>query len=166
MDTIKVFGDNRLIWQDKTYPCALGKNGITADKKEGDLTTPVGRYKIRRVLYRPDRLNKPACHLDITALTTQDGWCDDIHHAKYNRPVKLPFSASHEQLWRDDHIYDIIVILGHNDNPPIAGKGSAIFFHLARKNYEPTQGCVAVSLPHMLEILETLPKTAEMEIFL
>jgi L,D-peptidoglycan transpeptidase YkuD (ErfK/YbiS/YcfS/YnhG family) len=161
---IEVCADGTLIWQGKTYRCALGKNGLRHDKKERDNATPVGRYAIRRVLYRPDKISGIETGLDTCALEADDGWCDDPAHPEYNTPVKLPFTASHEVLWRDDHIYDIIVILGHNDDPPIPGKGSAIFFHLARENYEGTEGCIAVKLEDMLEILKSLPSGEFMEI--
>jgi len=117
-------------------------------------------------LYRADRIEPPQTLLNIQKITKTDGWCDDPSHPNYNRPIQLPFAASHEELWRDDHIYDIIVILGHNDNPPVPEKGSAVFFHLARENFEPTQGCVAVTLECMLEILKTAESGIEMEITL
>ena len=158
--------DNKLHWQGCSYACALGKGGIALDKSEGDGATPTGVFSLRRVLYRADRIEPPQTLLNIQKITKTDGWCDDPSHPNYNRPIQLPFAASHEELWRDDHIYDIIVILGHNDNPPVPEKGSAVFFHLARENFEPTQGCVAVTLECMLEILKTAESGIEMEITL
>jgi len=164
---IRVSGPNRLTFQGQTYHCAIGKGGFIKDidKVEGDGATPMGCYALRRVLYRPDRLDHaPQCRLDVSPLQPDDGWCDDPQSPDYNQPVKLPFSASHEALWRTDHIYDIIVVLGHNDAPPIPGKGSAVFFHLARENYHPTEGCIAVSLPNMLDILKKISIDEMMEI--
>jgi L,D-peptidoglycan transpeptidase YkuD (ErfK/YbiS/YcfS/YnhG family) len=116
-----------------------------ADKREGDGASPAGVWPIRRVLYRPDRGPAPQTTLPVAAVAEDDGWCDAPGDPAYNRPVKLPYPASAEQMWRDDHLYDLVVILGHNDDPPIAGLGSAIFLHLAKPDYAPTHGCVAVA---------------------
>lgn len=123
------------------------------EKTEGDGGTPVGMFPLRRVLYRPDRLDAPATGLPVEAIKPDQGWCDDPAHPDYNRPVSLPFAASHEKLWRDDGVYDVIVILGHNDDPPVPGKGSAIFMHVARPDYGPTEGCVALALEDLLDVL-------------
>ncbi|CAK0767011.1 L,D-transpeptidase catalytic domain [uncultured Gammaproteobacteria bacterium] len=133
--------------------CALGRSGLVADKREGDGGTPIGRFPLRRVLYRPDRVPVPATALPVTMLTPADGWCDDPADPAYNQPVQLPFAASHERLWRDDHIYDLIVVLGHNDQPVIAGRGSAIFLHLTRDDHAPTAGCVALALADLSAVL-------------
>ena len=144
----------------RRWRCAIGPAGITADKREGDGATPSGCFALRRVLYRPDRLARPETLLPAAALAPEDGWCDDPADAAYNRPVRLPYGASHERLWRDDGIYDIVVILGHNDDPPVPGAGSAIFLHVARPDYGPTQGCVALALPDLLAVLrEAGPET-------
>ncbi|MEL7015574.1 MAG: L,D-transpeptidase family protein [Pseudomonadota bacterium] len=143
-----------------TIPCALGPAGITTAKTEGDGATPAGVFALRRVLYRADRLAAPQTSLTTMAIRSDDGWCDDPDDQRYNRPVRLPYGARAETLFRDDHVYDICVILGHNDDPPVPGKGSAIFFHLARENYQPTEGCVAIRLDHMLAVLSACtPKT-------
>jgi len=163
-DVMKVYPDGKLIWNGQTYPCAIGKGGIVQDKKEGDGATPVGRFPLKQVYYRPDRLKQPETILQTQAISSTDGWCDDPEHVAYNKPIKLPFKASHEELWRDDHIYDVIVVLGHNDNPPIPGKGSAIFFHIARNGFTGTEGCVAVALTDMLHILKSIQGPIDMEI--
>jgi len=143
-----------------SWRCALGPAGVTADKREGDGATPLGCFPLRRLLYRPDRLTRPETALPVTPLTLEDGWCDDPGDAAYNTQVRLPFAAGHERLWRGDGIYDAIVILGHNDNPPVPGAGSAIFLHVARDDYAPTQGCVALALPDLLTVLrEAGPKS-------
>lgn len=141
------------------FRCALGRTGCKpeADKREGDGATPLGRYALRQVLYRPDRLGTaPATKLPCRPLQPDDGWCDDPADPAYNRWVRLPYAASHEKLWRDDHVYDVIVALGHNDDPPIPGLGSAIFLHVARPDYARTEGCVAVALPDLLRLLAAL----------
>jgi L,D-peptidoglycan transpeptidase YkuD (ErfK/YbiS/YcfS/YnhG family) len=111
---------------------------------------------MRRVLYRPDRLARPATGLPVTKLTPQMGWCDDPMDVEYNRQVRLPFHARHEVLWREDHVYDLIVELGFNDDPVISGRGSAIFLHVAQPDYAPTEGCVACALPDLLGLLATV----------
>lgn len=129
----------------RTFPCAIGHGGAGAKRGEGDGITPVGRWPVRRVLYRPDRLAPPATALPVAAIAPDDGWCDDPQDpANYNRPVKKPYPGSHEDLWRDDRLYDLIVVLGFNDDPPMAGGGSAIFLHIAHVGFTPTSGCVAV----------------------
>jgi L,D-peptidoglycan transpeptidase YkuD (ErfK/YbiS/YcfS/YnhG family) len=142
--------------------CALGKGGVlpSGDKREGDGATPLGDWPIRYVLYRADRIAKPETRLDANALSPDDGWCDAPEDPLYNRPVKLPFFTSHERLWRDDHVYDIIVVLGHNDDPVVPSMGSAIFLHVARDAYEGTEGCVALRQDHLLELLRLADKDA------
>ena len=150
---IQVYSDYRLVQDGRVYDCALGAGGMTADKREGDGATPIGRYPLRRVLYRPDRLSAPETRLPIEAIGPEDGWCDAPADPQYNRPVRLPYAASHEKLWREDGVYDIVVILGHNDDPPVAGAGSAIFLHVARTGYAPTEGCVALALDDLQRVL-------------
>ena len=136
--------------------CALGRNGTCAPdvKREGDGASPIGVWPIRYVLYRPDRETRPDTALETVALAPDDGWCDALGDPAYNRPVKLPYPASAEALWREDHVYDLIVILGFNDDPVAPGMGSAIFWHLAREDFTPTEGCVAVSRDAMLAALK------------
>ena len=150
---IAVFSDNRLILGTLKLRCALGATGITAAKREGDKATPAGRFALRRVLYRPDRLAAPQTALPVAPIRAGDGWCDAPGDPQYNKPVTLPYAAGHERLWREDHLYDIVVVLGYNDAPPVAGKGSAIFMHVARPGYAPTEGCVALALPDLKAVL-------------
>jgi L,D-peptidoglycan transpeptidase YkuD (ErfK/YbiS/YcfS/YnhG family) len=129
----------------RCFPCAVGRAGVGAKRGEGDGITPAGRWPVRRVLYRPDRVRPPETALPIAAIDPADGWCDDpADPARYNRPVTLPYPGSHEALWRDDRLYDLVVVLGFNDDPPVPGRGSAIFLHRARDHFAPTEGCVAV----------------------
>ncbi len=133
--------------------CAIGRGGVKTDKHEGDGATPVGRWPLREAFYRTDRLPAPETRLRMTPLDPRAGWCDAPDDPNYNRPVRLPYPASHEELWREDAIYDLIVVMGYNDDPPVSGKGSAIFLHLSRSDYGPTAGCVAVQLEDMVKLL-------------
>lgn len=135
--------------------CALGMGGVCdpADKREGDGASPLGVWTIRRVLYRPDKGEAPRTGLPTKALARDDGWCDAPMDPAYNRAVKLPHPASAEQMWRDDDVYDLVGVLAHNDDPPVPFLGSAIFLHLAKPGYPPTQGCVALAREDMLELL-------------
>ncbi len=127
--------------------CMLGEGGISARKQEGDGTTPCGLLPLRRVLYRADRLPPPACaSLAREPIGPDDGWCDDPASPDYNRPVQLPHPARHERLWREDAIYDLLAVLGYNDDPVQRGRGSAIFLHVARVDERPTRGCLALNL--------------------
>ena len=151
---ISVTPDGWLEAGDRRWRCALGHGGVRGDKREGDGATPVGSFPLRRLLYRRDRLAEaPATALPSTAIARDDGWCDDPVDPAYNRPVRLPHAASHERLWREDGLYDVLVVLGHNDDPPVPGLGSAIFLHVARGDYGPTEGCVALALDDLLELL-------------
>ena len=140
--------DGLLRFAGQVWRCALGKGGIRRDKREGDGATPVGLLPLRRVFYRADRLAQPACRVPVEPIAASDGWCDDPGHRDYNRHVPLPHEARHEAVWREDHVYDIIGVLGWNDGlegEPIArGRGSAIFLHLARPGLAPTEGCIAL----------------------
>ena len=138
----------------RTVRAALGKGGITdaSDKREGDGATPLGRYALRRVMYRADRVDAPDTALPVRAIRPDDGWCDAPDDPAYNRPVRKPYPASHEDLWREDGLYDIILVLGHNDDPPVPGAGSAIFLHQWRRPGYPTEGCLAFRREHIREI--------------
>ncbi len=146
------------------YPCALGKSGVTATKREGDHASPIGVFDLRAVYYRADKLAKPACVLPCQEITAQDGWCDDPQTLEYNQRIVLPFSKSHEVLWRDDDLYDLVVILGHNDNPPVPGAGSCIFMHVAKSDFDGTEGCVALNKPDLLELLSNVSADTQIKI--
>lgn len=140
-------------WGAARWRCAVGRGAIGEKAGEGDGVTPVGRWPMRRVLYRADRLDAPATGLPCQAIAADDGWCDDPADPAYNRPVRLPYPASHERMTRDDGLYDVVVVLGHNDDPVVPGAGSAIFLHVAREDYGPTEGCVALALADLLQVL-------------
>lgn len=133
--------------------CALGRGGIHRAKREGDGVTPAGRWGLVSVFYRPDRVTRPRTGLPVAPLSPASGWCDDPADRRYNRPVRLPFPASHERLWRADRLYDLLVVLDHNLVHPVRGAGSAIFLHLAAPDFSPTAGCVAVSEAAMRRLL-------------
>ena len=156
IDKVFVTSPNILRAGDREIRCAIGANGFSSSTFEGSKTTPMGTYALRAGFYRPDVLSAPKSSIPLQAIKQDDGWCDDPSHERYNTSVKLPFSASHEVLWRPDKTYDIIVPIGYNDNPIVKGKGSAIFFHIARPNYSPTLGCVAISMDDMLTLLPLL----------
>jgi L,D-peptidoglycan transpeptidase YkuD (ErfK/YbiS/YcfS/YnhG family) len=142
-----------LDWGAGERRCAVGRAGIALKSAEGDGITPVGEWPLRRVLYRRDRLETPMTSLPLSPLAENDGWCDAPNDPNYNKQVKRPYPSSNEQLWRKDRLYDVVAVVGFNDNPVHAGKGSAIFLHVAREGYAPTEGCVALALPDLLEML-------------
>lgn len=148
-----VHADGRLVLRGQVFRAALGRAGMAAHKMEGDGATPLGVLKLRRVLYRLDRLAAPDCVVPIEPIAETDGWCDDPAHRDYNRAVHLPHEAHCEELWRQDRLYDVIGVLGWNDAPVVKGRGSAIFLHVARGDYAPTEGCVALALPDLLRVL-------------
>ena len=146
------------IWQasygSKVWRAAVGRSGIGPKEAEGDGISPIGCWPIRQVLYRTDKLAAPPVSVFPTAaIAPDDGWCDAPDHPAYNRPVKLPFAASHEEMWRKDDLYDIVVVLGQNDDPVIPGAGSAIFLHVASQNYGSTAGCATLTRDDLLEFL-------------
>lgn len=153
MGQAQAFPDGRFAFMGAVVRCALGRGGVRADKREGDGATPAGLLPLRRVLYRADRVTRPRAAVPVGPLAPHDGWCDDPADASYNRPVRLPHAGRHEVLWREDALYDVVGVLGWNDAPTVRGRGSAIFLHLARADWGPTEGCVALALPDLLAAL-------------
>ncbi len=135
------------------FPCIIGPAGIAYRKREGDGATPAGHWPMRSVMYRADRVVRPVTALPVKSIMPDSGWCDDPASRDYNKSVQLPCAHSHENLWREDHVYDIIVVLGHNDNPAVPGKGSAVFMHLSRPDGSATEGCIALRQSHLRQIL-------------
>ncbi len=156
MTSLHLISPHLLAFNGKSYRCASGKGGIRENKEEGDGATPKGCFPLREIYYRPDRHTRPKTILPLLPLSPEWGWCDDPIDPCYNQRVNLPYPARHEILWRDDHVYDLIIIVGYNDDPAIPGKGSAIFIHLARPNFTPTEGCIALVQPDLIEIIENL----------
>jgi L,D-peptidoglycan transpeptidase YkuD (ErfK/YbiS/YcfS/YnhG family) len=145
-----------LDWGAGKRRAAIGPRGIAVKGGEGDGVTPRGRFGLREVFYRNDHMPAPRTRLPVNAIQRNDGWCDAPSDSNYNRLVKLPYPASAEQMWRDDHLYDLVVVIGYNDDPVVAGKGSAIFLHLAKQDYSSTQGCVALARQDLLEAIAQL----------
>jgi L,D-peptidoglycan transpeptidase YkuD (ErfK/YbiS/YcfS/YnhG family) len=143
------------VWGGKRLRCALGRAGISQEKREGDGASPAGSFLMRGLFYRADRIARPASGLTLRAIAPSDGWCDDPADAAYNKPVAIPYKARAEPLWRADGLYDLVVPLGYNDDPVVPGKGSAIFLHVARADYGPTEGCVALARADLLALLKT-----------
>jgi len=152
MDLI-VTSDGTAEWNDRRFRCALGRGAVVDDKREGDGATPSGVHSLLRVLYRPDRIAPPQGELPVAALRPGDGWCDAPEDSRYNRQVRLPYGASCEELWRDDRVYDLIVVTDFNDTPVVPHRGSAIFVHVAKPGYTPTEGCIAFALDDLRLIL-------------
>jgi L,D-peptidoglycan transpeptidase YkuD (ErfK/YbiS/YcfS/YnhG family) len=145
--------DGRLRFGRHALRVALGRAGITRHKQEGDGATPSGILPLRKLLYRADRLSPPPAKCPREPIAPDDGWCDDPAHRDYNRQIRLPHDARHEALWRRDEVYDLIGVLGWNDSPVERGRGSAIFLHVARPDFAPTEGCLALALPDLLALL-------------
>lgn len=152
---VQHIGDNiyQASYGDKKWRCAVGPNGIHHKSKEGDGISPTGRWPLRKLFYRADRIAKPESFLEANIITQEMGWCDEPTHPDYNKLVELPFEASHEKMWMDSDVYDCVVVLGQNDDPVIPGAGSAIFLHISRPEYTPTAGCAALSKEDLLEFL-------------
>ncbi len=153
---LRATSDGRFRFGDVETRCVLGKGGVIAasEKREGDGASPIGAWPIRRVLWRADRGPMPETALPVAPIARDDGWCDAPDDPAYNRIVKHPYPASAEQLWREDHAYDIVVVLGYNDAPVRAGMGSAIFWHIAQPDWRGTEGCVAVTESDMRAALK------------
>jgi L,D-peptidoglycan transpeptidase YkuD (ErfK/YbiS/YcfS/YnhG family) len=149
---------------DLQWRCALGRSGIAADKVEGDGKTPMGRFPIRRLFYRPDRVRDIACAFPIQPMSPADGWCDAPGDPAYNRLVTRPYPASHEAMWREDALYDLVLVIGHNDDPVVSGKGSAVFLHLARPDFGPTEGCVAFARADFIRLLGAIDQSTHIVI--
>ena len=139
--------EGQLTGGERWFPCAFGRAGVTAEKREGDHATPLGTYALRSAYWRPDRVARPVTDLPTIPIRAGLGWCDAPDHPLYNRPVRLPFAASREVMTREDGAYDLCVTLSHNADPPVPGAGAAVFLHLTKTPdgpLTPTEGCVAL----------------------
>jgi len=147
-------------------PCALGVAGIVAVKREGDGGSPRGTFRLREGVFRADRFRaRPATALPLRATGPGDGWCDDARDRRYNRPIRLPCPGiSAERMWREDGLYDLVIDLDYNRGPIRPGRGSAIFLHVARPGYRPTEGCVALKRADLVRLLRRLGPTTRMRI--
>jgi L,D-peptidoglycan transpeptidase YkuD (ErfK/YbiS/YcfS/YnhG family) len=148
----------------QTIPVALGRGGIKANKREGDGGTPRGTFHPVRLWWRADRHPRPRTFLPVRAIGPEDAWCEDPNDRHYNRPVRLDHERGGDRLRRDDHLYDFIIEINHNARPRIAGRGSAVFLHLARKDFSPTAGCVSMTKSAMLRLLKRLGRETKIVI--
>ena len=149
-----------LTFGNRTVPCALGRSGLGPIKLEGNGITPLMQTRILYGFYRPDKEKRPVSVLRFFPLEREMGWCDAPGHPNYNRLVQLPFSASHERMWRDDDLYDLVLVLDININPRANRRGSALFMHVARPGYSPTEGCIALAKPDLRHLLAVIsPET-------
>ena len=153
-----------LTLNDYKAKCAIGKRGIGYKRKEGDLITPKGKYKIKYILYRKDRVKKIQSKIKKFIIKKNMGWCDDPTSGKYNKLIKLPSRYKYEALYKKENIYDILLVLNYNMSPTIKGKGSAIFIHVAKKNYKKTEGCIALKKTHLLKIIRELKRNTRVKI--
>ena len=151
--------DKYLYFRKYKVKCAVGKRGIGHKRKEGDYITPIGIFKIKFILYRKDRIKKFRTSLKKISINKNFGWCDDPNSKSYNKLIKYPFEGSAEKLFRKDNIYDLIIVLNYNMNPVKKNKGSAIFIHIAKKNYEKTKGCVAIKKNDIIKLVEKLKRS-------
>ena len=156
---------NYLTYNKLKVKCAIGKKGIGYKKKEGDLITPSGQFRIKYILYRKDRLNI-STKLKKKVIKKNMGWCDDTKSSHYNKLVRLPFAYKHEKLFKKENIYDIILVLNYNMSPIKKNKGSAIFIHVAKNNFKKTEGCVAIKKLSLVKLIGKINPNTKVKIFL
>ena len=148
--------NNHLFVKEEKLQCAIGLNGLTKNKQEGDLSTPIGTFHFDKIYYRADRLGNMKFIIDSSIISKDDGWCDDQKSNLYNQHIKFPFQGSAEHLYRDDHVYDIVCVLNYNTSPIMPGRGSAIFLHIAKSGFLGTEGCIAIEREALIEIATNL----------
>lgn len=146
------------------FPCALGRGGISGNKQEGDGATPLARMRLLSGYFRPDHVAARRTRLAMAPIPADLGWCDTSGDRNYNRPVRMPYKASHEAMRRADRLYDYCIVLDWNISQRRRGRGSAIFFHLARPGFTPTEGCVAVTVKVMARLLPFLSSRTVLEV--
>lgn len=140
----------------RVFRVALGRSGTKASKREGDGATPVGRFRPVRLWLRADRLTRPRVFLPIRRIGPNDAWCEDPHHRRYNRAFQRSANEPGDRLRRTDCLYDLIVEIDHNVRPRVAGRGSAVFIHVARESFTPTAGCIALTKSDLLRLIARL----------
>jgi len=153
-----------LQYKNLKFRCALGKAGIKKKEKEGDNITPKGIFKITSMYYRPDRIKNIITAIKKIKIKKNIGWCDDPDSHFYNQQISLPTKFNHEKLYRNDNLYDLVLVLDYNTNPIIKNKGSAIFIHIAKKNYKKTKGCIALKKKHLIELISKIKKNTQIKI--
>ena len=153
-----------LLYKGYKLKCSIGKSGLTSSKKEGDLATPKGLFKLGLLYYRKDRIKLGKCLIKKKIIKKSMGWCNDIRSKKYNKEISFPFKYRAEKLYRKDNIYNIFINIKYNHSPVIKGKGSAIFLHLCKKKYKATSGCVAIEKKDFLKIIPLINKRTKISI--
>jgi len=155
---------NFLLYKDYKLKCSIGKSGLTTNKKEGDLATPKGCFRLGLLYYRKDRIKSLNCKLKKRIIKKNMGWCDDIKSKKYNKEITFPFKYRAEKIFRGDNIYDAFINIKYNYSPTVKGKGSAIFLHLCNKKYKPTKGCIAIQKKDFLKLVKKINKNTKIKI--
>ena len=150
-----------LKYKNLKFKCSLGKAGIGEKIKEGDKITPKGTYEIVAIYYRSDRIKKISSKSKLIEIKKNMGWCDDPKSKKYNQLIKLPNKYGYERLYRRDNIYDLILALNYNMKPIMKNKGSAIFIHVANKNYKSTAGCIGLKKNHLINLVKKIKKNTK-----
>jgi L,D-peptidoglycan transpeptidase YkuD (ErfK/YbiS/YcfS/YnhG family) len=153
-----------LKYKNLKFKCSLGKGGVGVKRKEGDNITPKGTYKIVKIYYRDDRVKKIPLNLKLIKIKKNMGWCDDPNSKNYNQLIRIPSKYGYERLFRKENIYDLIIVLNYNMNPVIKNKGSAIFIHVAKKRFQPTEGCIAISKKNLLYLIKNISKNTRIKI--
>ena len=153
-----------LYFQKYKLRCSIGKRGISINKKEGDKKTPKGEFKLKYILYRKDRILDLKTRLKKIVIKKRMGWCDDPNSNNYNKIINFPSKYSAEKLWKKENVYDIIIVIDYNLNPVIKNKGSAIFLHIAKRKYQPTNGCIAVSKKNIRLMANVINKKTKIKI--
>ncbi len=153
-----------LLYKGYKLKCSIGKSGLSYHKKEGDLTTPRGKFGIGLLYYRKDRVKRLRCSIRKKPINKKMGWCDDVNSKKYNREINFPFKYSAEKLYRRDRMYDLMINIKYNFKPTIKGKGSAIFLHVAKEKYLPTKGCISIKKKDFLKILPLIKYNTKISI--
>ena len=148
-----IVNKNFILYKDYKIKCSIGKSGVTSFKKEGDLSTPKGMFKLGMLYYRKDRIKLSKCKIKTKIIKKNMGWCDDVKSRKYNKQINFPFKYGYEKLYRKDNIYDIFINIKYNYSTVVKGKGSAIFLHLCKKKYQATNGCIGIKKKDFLKIL-------------
>ena len=156
---------NFLTYKDYKVKCAIGKRGIGKKRREGDLITPKGLFKIKKVYFRRDKVRGLETKFSMKAITKNMGWCNDPKSNKYNQLIKYPFAFNAEKLYRNDNIYDIVIVLNFNSRPVKKNKGSAIFLHVAKRKYKPTEGCVAIKKNELKKLLKLITLQTRIKIY-
>ena len=160
-----IYTAGQLRWPGGAARAACGRGGVTVDKREGDGASPQGTFWLIRAFYRPDRIvPPPSTGLPLAPLRPSDGWVDAPPDPQYNRLVKLPYAAHHEEMWRTDGLYDLVVVIGYNTDPVVPDRGSAIFLHCASADFTPTAGCIAAARDVLLALFPLLGRGSRITI--